>query len=113
MRRIMGVAAFLSLLMLLTSARDDIDFLRQGGPSFGMSQADLNSALANEKDWEIAYRIRTTQTEEIACTWRDKVLYRLSFYQGACYGIEKSAEVPREEVDRVFAYFGERLGQTH
>lgn len=105
----LGVAA---AMLVLLSAKGGIDFTTERYFRFNMEQSAAEEVLQDEKNWEIMYRVDTTQTCSIACVYQGAVFYRLSFYQGRCYSMEKRAEVPVAQVDAAFKYYLDKLGQT-
>jgi len=114
--RIAVRAAFLAaacfLLLAAKGAKPQVEFTHENYFRFGMSLADAENALKQSKDFKIAYRVDTTQTSDLACVYQGAVYYRLSFYQGRCYSMEKRAELPQDQVDTIFEYFKGKLGAT-
>lgn len=108
-----AVMALLCLALLgAKGAKPQQEFTHEDNFSFGMSITDAEAALKKSKDFRIAYRVDTTQTSDMACVYKEAIYYRLSFYQGRCYSMEKRAEVPQEQIDPVFTYFKGKLGAT-
>jgi hypothetical protein len=112
MLRIAVVVCMAFALALVISAKGSVDFTNERFFRFGMSQADADEAIANEKDWKVLYRVDTTQTSTIACVYQEQVFYQLGFYQGRCYSLEKRAELPQAQVDPSFKYYLDKLGKT-
>jgi hypothetical protein len=111
------LAAGLSVMLLgtLTGARRATGFGEDDVLTYGMSLADAEKVVGKDgksKDWVIVYRIDTTQTCDVACVYQKTTYYRLGFYQGTCYSLEKRAEVPGDSVESVFARFKEINGET-
>jgi hypothetical protein len=79
--------------------------------NFDMEQQDAEEILQGE-DWQILFRIDTTSVSEIAAVYKEQLFYRLGFYGGRCYSLEKRAEVPGSEVEAAFKSYGERYGET-
>jgi hypothetical protein len=77
-----------------------------------MYLTDADAVLADERNWEVAYRIDLGLTTDIACRWNRQVVYTLRFYQGRCYSIEKVGMADRSTVEQTFNYFADNLGPT-
>ncbi len=87
-------------------------FLEQDQLVYGMDLQDAQQRVADEKNWEIAYRIDTPSTNDIACRYKQDVIYLAQFYQGRCYSLEKRAMVTKDEALRIFEHYTELLGPT-
>jgi len=113
--RLLATGLGVMLLGMLTGARRATGFGEDDVLTFGMSLADAEKVVGKSgksKDWVIVYRIDTTQTCDMACVYQKTTYYRLGFYQGTCYSVEKRAEVPADSVEGIFAHFKELHGDT-
>jgi hypothetical protein len=90
-----------------------VDFLQDGQFHYGMGVVEANERLAkNEDDFAIQYRIDTPSTNEIVCVYQESEFYRIRFYQGTCYFIERRAEIEAEAVPTAFEQFSAEYGET-
>jgi hypothetical protein len=87
-------------------------FLEQDQLQFGMDLAAAQKLVADTKQWEIAYRIDTPSTNDLACRYQEDVMYLAQFYQGQCYSVEKRAVVTKDEAMEIFKHYTELLGPT-
>ena len=115
MRVSTGVMVLLAALLLVISAKDksEIDFLGDARFRFGMELTAADERLADKPDqWDVLYRIDTPRTSEFACTYRERELYLVRFYQGECYFIEHRAELALDRVQDVFDHYAGLYGTT-
>jgi hypothetical protein len=113
MRAVIVCLLLLAAAWLLTAARNPApDFTDDQFFRFGMEQAAADKTIADAKNWEIAYRIDTPQTAEIACRYNKQAVYLLRFYKARCYHFEKRMDVSQEQVDAIFSFYKERYGTT-
>lgn len=112
MRSLCAFVIACGVCCVVLAARNAADFTEERFFRFGMSLADADAVLRDEDNWQVAYRIDTPSTADIACAWQEDVIYMVRFYQGRCYAMEKRTEVDFDEVERVFRFFDEKLGET-
>ena len=87
-------------------------FLEPDQLQFGMDLVDAQQRVADEKNWEIAYKIDTPSANDIACRYKEDVMYLAQFFEGRCYSLEKRAIVTKDEAMRIFEHYTETLGPT-
>jgi hypothetical protein len=112
MRIVILAAAMLLLAGGRSFARDEADFTGADLFRFNMQLADADAVLQDAKRWEVAYRIDTPSTNEIACRLDQTVMYLLRFYEGRCYHFEKRADIPEDQVDPLFSFYKQQYGET-
>jgi hypothetical protein len=79
---------------------------------YGMAQAEAEKVIADKAFWQVAYRVDTASTSEIACVWDHSVFYKVKFFEGKCYFIEKRAIVSRDEIDTLLQMYRGAYGDT-
>lgn len=79
---------------------------------YGMEQAKADELIANADDWDVAFRIATPSTLDMACRYKKDLYFEARFYLGKCYYIEKRIEVKQEELEPIFDFFHDKLGDT-
>ena len=116
MKNIWCVIAFCCVAVLVcipANAKEQPSrFLEQDQLQFGMELAQAQKQMTDEKNWEIAYRIDTPSTNDIACRFKQDVMYLAQFYMGRCYSLEKRAVVSKDEALTIFQHYTEVLGPT-
>jgi len=114
MRKISRILLLLVLLLgLVVPGYAAVDFLEDGQFRYGMGIVEANEWLAgHEDDFIIQYRIDTPSTNEIACVYKESEFYRIRFFQGTCYFIERRAEIEAEAVPVAFEQFSAEYGET-
>jgi hypothetical protein len=104
-----------SVLTYAARAADEmpaIDFSEERFFRFGMEIAAANKVIADDKRWEIAYRVDTPSTNEINCRLDKQVIYLLRFFEGHCYHLEKRADIPPEQVQPIFEFYHKLYGDS-
>lgn len=89
-------------------AAKEVEFTSEKLLHFGMKVEDAEKLVEDEEDWQIAYKIQTASTMDLACRYNKEVYFQARFYQGRCYFLEKRIEASLEEVKQVFSHY---LGQ--
>jgi len=114
MREVSRILLVLALILgSALTAQAAVDILEDGQFRFGMGIVEANEWLAkHEDDFVIQYRIDTPSTNEIVCVYQEREFYRIRFYQGACYFIERRAEIEAEAVPIAFEQFSAEYGET-
>jgi hypothetical protein len=79
---------------------------------FDMEQPKALELIDDEDDWDIAYRIATPSTFDLACRYKEDLYFQARFYLGKCYYIEKRLEVEQEQIEPVFNHFHDKLGDS-
>ncbi len=79
---------------------------------YGIEQERALELIEDEDDWDIAYRISTPKTFDLACRYKEDLYFQARFYLGQCYYIEKRLEVEQEELEPVFDHFHDELGDS-
>jgi hypothetical protein len=98
---------------LAPTAGNAADFLADGQFRYGMSYGEADALLAKrEGDFIIQYRIDTASTNEIVCIYNESEFYRIRFFQGYCYFIERRAEAASGEIAGLFDQFIEKYGDS-
>jgi hypothetical protein len=114
MRATSGIILIMAIVIgHLAPAHSAVDFLADGQFRYGMLITEANEWLANnESDFLIQYRIDTPSTNEIACVYQESEFYRVRFYQGSCYFIERRSEIEAEAIPGVFEQFTAEYGES-
>lgn len=107
------ILAIALALVFAASAHAAVDFLQDGQFRYGMVIGEADEWLAkNESDFIVQYRIDTPSTNEIACIYEETEFYRVRFYQGTCYFIERRAEIDAEALPALFEQFTAEYGES-
>jgi len=103
-----------SVGVLCTAAKEkQVDFITDGQFAFGMELAEANQRLEkDEKNLAVMYRVDTPSTNEFVCVYKETEFYRVRFFEGRCYFIERRAEIDAGRVPELFTQFGEAYGET-
>lgn len=111
---VLGLWAVCALISVPVLAADDFaeELTKQKLLRYGMEQSEALKMLENEDDWDIAYRINTPSTTDIACRYQEKLYFQVRFYLGRCYYIEKRVECEETGLEGVFEHFHEQLGEA-
>lgn len=91
---------------------EQVEFTSEKLVHFGMKVEDVEKLVEDEEDWQIAYKIKTASTMDIACRYKKQIYFQARFYQGRCYYLEKRAEASLEEVKQVFAHYLDKFGES-
>ena len=114
MRNAAAVALVVSVVLLCTAAKEtQVDFITEGQFAYGMEIAEANKRLeGDEENLAVMYRIDTPSTNEFVCVYKETEFYRVRFFEGRCYFIERRAEIDAGRVPEFFSQFGEAFGET-
>lgn len=114
MRIAAAVVLVVSVVLLCTAAKEkQVDFITEGQFAYGMEIAEANKRLeGDEENLAVMYRVDTPSTNEFACVYKETEFYRVRFFEGRCYFIERRAELDGDRVPELFTQFGEVYGET-
>jgi hypothetical protein len=115
-----AAVCLLAALALVSGAMPDtalakeqrVDFTGSEQLEYGMPLTEADRLLQDEKKWEVAYRVETSQTCDIACRYNKQIMYLAQFYLGHCYYVEKRALVDFAAAQEAFTYYSEKLGPS-
>lgn len=79
---------------------------------FRMTEADAESVLSDTENWVEITRVETDSVLEIECVYMEQITYKVMFFNGECFYIEKSALVSSDNVKTTFDRFADKLGPT-
>ncbi|MCC7477763.1 hypothetical protein IT575_04830 [bacterium] len=87
-------------------------FLSNEPFSYQMSLEDAEKLVSDPEKWKVVFRIDTTSTTDLAVVYQRQFFWRISFYRGSLYAIEKRGEVEPELVEATFKAMGEKFGES-
>ena len=79
---------------------------------FGMRLTEAEALIKSNPDYVVAYRVDTTDTNDIFCRYQDHTLYLSHFLRGQCCSVEKRAIVNFDDTAKMFDAYFKALGNT-
>ena len=101
-----------AFLPIYAAAQGAEDLVKDKLLRFGMLQEQALEMVDGNDDWQVAYRISTPSTLDLACRYKEVMFFQARFLNGRCYYIESRFEAEVADIEQVFEHYRGKLGDS-